>query len=105
MESLMEKVNINGVQVKDMLVNFIRGSNMVKENGKVQDKQPVVMCMKENICMIKNMEKVFLHGQVETSTKANTPTMKGTEMGKCSGQMEACTKENGVEVFSMELVE
>ena len=97
----MAKVNINGEQAKDMLVNFIKVSNMEKENGKVLDKQPIATCTREFTLMIKSMDPVFLHGQVETFIKEITVMMKDMVMDKCSGQMEACMRENGVEVFSM----
>ena len=99
-----EKVNINGVQVKDMLVNFTKDSSMARANGKVQGKPLAPMFMKETICMIRSMEKVSSHGQVATFTREIIMRTKGMAMVKCSGLMVVCMKENGLEVSSMELV-
>jgi hypothetical protein len=41
------------------------------------------------------MEKVFILGKLAIFIRVIILKMRDTEMVKCSGLMEACTKENG----------
>jgi hypothetical protein len=55
----------------------------------------------ENINKTRKLEQESLPGLVGTFTKAIISMMKGTEMDRCSGPMEVCTKENGPEEYNM----
>jgi len=59
----------------------------------------------ENTKLIKSVDKVSIHGLVATYTKASTKMTRGMVTDRCSGPMEACTKENGSEAFNTELEE
>lgn len=78
----MEKESILGLLVNYMLVSLSLGLKTEKANGKAQMIIKIVVHMKENFGMIKNMDSVFLYGLVETPTKELTLKMKDTVMGR-----------------------
>lgn len=49
-----------------------------------------------------NMDLESSNGLVGMCMKATTQKMNETAMGKCSGQMDQFTKENGLTEFNME---
>jgi hypothetical protein len=55
----------------------------------------------ESIKTTRNMEKVFLLGQVEIYIKEIMLKMSVMVMGKCFGQMVVCMKENGKKEYNM----
>lgn len=59
------------------------------------------MFMKESTDTTRKTEQESSPGQVEIFTKVIIVKMRGMEMAKCCGLMEACTKENGAEVSNM----
>jgi len=78
---------------------------MEKENGRAQRMlYPIIITM-ESTSRIKRVAKVFTHGQVAISTKEIILMMRGMEMDRCSGLMEACMRVSGLEAFSTELGE
>ena len=105
MVNQMEKENIFGVLVKIMLEILLKEKNMERENGKAIKILTIQIYMMVNIWMIKSMERVYSHGQVEIYTKEIIKMMNVMEMGRCYGQMEVCTKENGKMEFSTDLEE
>ena len=78
---------------------------MEKVNGRAQRTQYPIIIMMENTSRIKRVAKVYIHGPVAISIKATILMMRDMEMDGCSGQMEACMRVSGLEVFSMELEE
>ena len=54
--------------------------------------------------MIVNSAMEYSHGLLEICTRAIMKTTKDTDMDKCTGMMEATTKDNGSEEFNMEKV-
>ena len=60
--------------------------------------------MKDNSRETRKMEKELLPGPTETFTKANFLVIWGRDKEKCSGVMEAITKEIGRKVLPMALV-
>lgn len=78
---------------------------MVAVSGKVQKTTEPAMYLMATITRIRNMAKGCLHGQAEIFIRVIIMKMRGMEMVKCSGLMEVCTKENGLEGSSMVLEE
>jgi poly-D-alanine transfer protein DltD len=64
----------------------------------------IVTNMKAHTNKIKNKDMVFLHGQQEMCIKGSFEKMLEMVMGKCTGMMEATTKESGKMESSMEKV-
>lgn len=95
MVNLMEKESILGNLDKFMWESSIKVKNKAEVNGKVIEMMLNIINMMVNIIMIKNMERVFLLGQVEIYIRVIFLKMKDMEMGQCYGLMEVCMKENG----------
>jgi len=95
MENLMGKENILGRMGSIMLVSLNLGKKMEKESGKVKKEIKFVIYMMVIMLMIRNKEKVYIHGRVEIYTKDNILMMKEMEMDKCYGLMAVFMKVNG----------
>ena len=102
--SHMAKENTYGPPAKFILVTFTKVKNMVVENGVVPGMFNHATLTKESTRTTENMEKESLPGQVATFTKEILSMMRGKVMVKCFGQKVACTKVNGLVVFSMDSV-
>ena len=95
MVSLMARANTFGPPAKSTLATLLVVRSMVKASGEAQGTFKTVIFMKVSTRMIVNTAKVSSHGPVVISTKEITLRMSVKAMGKCFGQMEACTKVNG----------
>ena len=78
---------------------------MVVVNGKVQKTTEPAMYSMATTSKIRSTVKGCLRGQAEIFIRVIITKMKGMEMVRCSGLMEACTKVNGLEGSSMVLGE
>lgn len=103
-ESLMERVSINGLLGKYILVIFWRGKNMEKENGGVIKQILIIQIfMRVNTKMTWNKVKELSHGLVVMFTKVNFFKMNVMAMEKCFGLKVVNTQVNGRKESSMVL--
>jgi hypothetical protein len=77
--------------------------SMEKASGRAPDRLSTAMYTKENISMIKSMERVCSLGLVVTSIRVITIKTRGMATVRCCGLMEACMRVNGKKESKMEL--
>ena len=78
---------------------------MVRESGVRRPNRRIAINTRVITKMIKNVELVFLLGNRVTCTMGAIKMMRDTGTEKCNGLMVHATKESGLMVFSMELVQ
>lgn len=102
MESHQDLENIIGQMEATSKGHLKTVSEMAMVCGKKA--QEIMINMKENTLMIKNVGTEYSHGQLEMYIRVTTKQMSEMGMGKCIGMMEAFIKVIGIMEFSMDKV-